>query len=353
MYPTVRPAAASQLQSLQVLRGVAALSVVYFHIGKGATFGSFGVDLFFVLSGFVIAMASEKNVGAIQFAINRITRVVPLYWLMTTLLLMVLILRPDLFNSTTASIPNYFKSIFFIPYFNDNGQLQPLLGVGWTLNYEMIFYAMAAVSLSVSPARFYYVTCALVVSLFGMGYLLPDGTPYADFLRSNLLFEFMLGMAAFKLKDFTYLRKIPLWIIAIIILLLYAIMSLIEITGFVNRFIEFGIPSFLIVLLAIQLEPLLSRLNSVFFRMLIHVGDASYAIYISHTIAVELIKRFLPRITNGITIESPIGIVIALSFSIVLGGFIYIFLDKPSVSLAKKAFSGLSKTMVKSRKEIG
>lgn len=353
MHPTVRPAALSQLQSLQILRGVAAVSVVYFHIGKGTTFGSFGVDLFFVLSGFVIAMVSEKNIGATQFAINRITRVVPLYWLMTTLLMTVLILRPELFNSTTANIPNYFKSIFFIPYFNDNGQLQPLLGVGWTLNYEMVFYAMAAISLSVSPTRFYYVTCALVALLFGIGYLLLAGTPYADFLRSTLLFEFLLGMAAFKLKDSAYLGKIPLWIIAIAILFLYAIMSLIEIGGFKDRFIPFGIPSFLVVLLTIRLEPLLSRLNSVFSKILIHLGDASYATYLSHTISIELVHRFLPRITNGLTMESKLGTAIAVSFSIIVGGLIYIFLDKPSVAFTKKTFSGISKTMVKSHGKIG
>jgi exopolysaccharide production protein ExoZ len=318
----------------------------------GTTFGSFGVDLFFVLSGFVIAMASEKNVGAIQFAINRITRVVPLYWLMTTILLMVVILRPELFNSTTASIPNYLKSIFFIPYFRENGQLQPMLGVGWTLNYEMIFYAMATVSLSASPTRFYCVTCVLVTLMSGMGCLLLDGTPYADFLRSNLLFEFMLGMAAFKLKDSAYLRKVPVWLIAIVIPLLYAIMALFEIRGLGNRFIEFGIPSFLIVLLAIQLEPLFPRLNSVVAGVLIHIGDASYATYLSHTFVVESIKRFLPRLTNGLTIESPIGVAIAISFSIVAGGLIYILLDKPSVALSKNAFSALSKAMPKSRRQI-
>lgn len=347
MNPIGHPTMPAQLRSLQVLRGLAALSVVYFHIGKGTTFGSFGVDLFFVLSGFVIAMASEKQVGAIRFAINRITRVVPLYWLMTTMIMMALILRPELFNSTTASIPNYTKSIFFIPYFNDNGQLQPLLGVGWTLNYEMIFYAMATISLLVSPTRFYYVTCILVTSLFLMGHFLIDGTPYADFLRSNLLFEFMLGMAAFKLKDSSYLRKIPLWIAAIIILLLYATMSIIEINGFGNRFFEFGIPSFLIVLLAIQLEPLFPMINSALSKILIHIGDASYATYLSHTIAIELIKRYLPLLTNDLTIESAAGTIIALSLSTAVGGFIYIFLDKPSVALAKKLFSLFSKNILK------
>lgn len=343
MHPIASPATSSQLQSLQVLRGLAALSVVYFHIGMGATFGSFGVDLFFVLSGFVIAMASEKNVGAIQFAINRITRVAPLYWLMTTILLLVVIVRPELFNSTTASISNYLKSIFFIPYFRENGELQPMLGVGWTLNYEMIFYAMATISLVISPARFYYATCVLVTAMFGMGYLLPDGTPYAKFLQSSLIFEFLLGMAIFKLKDVAWLHKVPMPLIATAIASLYAIMALCEINAIGSRFVAFGIPASLIVFLALQLEPLFLQANSIVVRVLVHIGDASYATYLSHTFVVESIKKFLPRFTNGLTIESPIGVAIAILLSIVVGGLVYICLDKPSVKFAKKVVVILSK----------
>lgn len=297
-------------------------------------------------------MASEKNVSAIQFAINRITRVVPLYWLVTTFMLMMAILRPELLNSTTANIPNYLKSIFFIPYFRENGELRPMLLVGWTLNYEMIFYAMATVSLVISPARFYYVTCILMTSMFGFGYLLSDGTPYAEFLQSGLIFEFLLGMAMFKLKDVAWLRGIPISIVVLAIALLYAGMALCEIKGMEGRFVVFGIPSCLVVLLALQLEPLFLQLNSIVARALIHIGDASYATYLSHVFVVEFARKFLPRLTGGLTIESPIGVVIAISLSIVVGGLIYICLDKPSVKLAKKAFSALSKAAPKSRWRI-
>lgn len=348
MHPIARSATSSHLQTLQVLRGLAAASVVYCHIGASTTFGIFGVDLFFVLSGFVIAMASEKNIGAMQFAISRITRVAPLYWLMTTGIMLVAILSPESLKSTTASIPNYLKSIFFIPYFKESGVIQPMLFVGWTLNYEMLFYAMGCVALAINPSRFFYTTSALMVFAFGVGYLLPDGMAYAEFLRSNLLFEFMLGMAAFKLKDSALLRKMPAWLIAILILSIYVSMALCEIRGLGNRFIEFGIPSFLIVLLAIQLEPLFPKLNSIVARTLVHIGNASYATYLSHVFAVQLLRKLLPRFTNGLTIESPVGVAIAISFSLVVGGLIYVLLDKPSVALSKKAFSALSKAAPKS-----
>lgn len=327
------------------------MSVVYFHIGVGAggSFGTFGVDLFFVLSGFVIAMVSGKSLSALQFAISRITRVVPLYWLMTTGVMIVAILSPELLKSTKASFPNYLKSIFFIPHFRENGAIQPMLFVGWTLNYEMLFYAMGCIALAVSQHRFFYATSILMVFAFGVGYLLPEGTAYAEFLRSSIIFEFMLGMAAFKLKDFALLRRIPAWLIAIVIILLYAGMAVCEIRGLGIRLIEFGIPSFLIVLLAIQLEPLFPKLNSIVARTLVHIGNASYATYLSHAFAVQLLRKLLPRFTNGLTIESPVGVVIAISFSLVVGGLIYILLDKPSVTLSKKAFSALSRAMPQAR----
>lgn len=288
-------------------------------------------------------MASEKNIGAMQFAISRITRVVPLYWLMTTGVMLVAILSPESLKSTTASVPNYLKSIFFIPYYKESGVIQPMLFVGWTLNYEMLFYAMGCAALAISPYRFFYVTSILMVFAFWVGYLLPEGTAYADFLRSNLLFEFMLGMIAFKLRGTALLRKIPVWLIAILILSLYVAMAVFEIRGLGNRFIEFGIPSFLIVLLAIQLEPLFPKLNSIVAQTLVHIGDASYATYLSHAFVVQFLRKLLPRFTNGLTIESPIGVVITISVSLAVGALIYVCLDKPSVRAAKKGMVILSK----------
>lgn len=120
---------------------MAATSVVYSHIGVNPDYGQFGVDIFFVISGFVMTLIVENGQKPATFLLKRVLRILPLYWILTTCLLILAIIKPELLNSTTANFTNYVKSIFFIPYFKENGSLSPLLALGWTLNYEVFFYA--------------------------------------------------------------------------------------------------------------------------------------------------------------------------------------------------------------------
>ena len=108
-----------RLNSIRILRAVTATTVVVHHvlIQDGRVFGEFRVDVFFVLSGFVIAFAlGSGTVGVRDFVVNRLVRIVPLYWLATLLVFFGALLRPDLFNSTTADVSELLKSLFFIPY---------------------------------------------------------------------------------------------------------------------------------------------------------------------------------------------------------------------------------------------
>ena len=112
-----------------------ATTVVVHHvlIQDGRVFGEFRVDVFFVLSGFVIAFAlGSGTVGVRDFVVNRLVRIVPLYWLATLLVFFGALLRPDLFNSTTADVSELLKSLFFIPYRKESGHIFPMLFVGWT-----------------------------------------------------------------------------------------------------------------------------------------------------------------------------------------------------------------------------
>jgi len=115
----------NRLETLQIVRAIASTSVVYSHLGSAPCFGGngylpcfggFGVDMFFVLSGFVMAMLMASGQSGSRFVIGRISRIVPLYWTLTTLVLLVAVLRPDLLNSTTGNLSNYLRSIFFIPW---------------------------------------------------------------------------------------------------------------------------------------------------------------------------------------------------------------------------------------------
>lgn len=152
-----------QYASLQILRAVAAWMVVYNHYMYMffnfqsetvfgyffSPYGSFGVDIFFVLSGFVMynSTRNTKITGRSFFA-QRVFRIVPAYWLYTLLMVVFLKLLPTDFSYTSYNARSLLLSILFYPNHNPSGMGEfPLNTVGWTLNFEMIFYLFLAVSL--------------------------------------------------------------------------------------------------------------------------------------------------------------------------------------------------------------
>jgi peptidoglycan/LPS O-acetylase OafA/YrhL len=182
-----------KLSNLQIARAVASTSVVYFHIRRSPVFGSFGVDIFFVLSGFVIAMVVERGESAATFAANRISRIVPLYWLLTLGVFAVGSFSPSMLHSTTANAEQLVKSITFIPFFRANGDLYPLLGVGWSLNYEMFFYGCVLVAIVSQRRRWMLITTVLMMAAYlGLGILL-DNRVTNEFFGTVRLAEFLFG----------------------------------------------------------------------------------------------------------------------------------------------------------------
>lgn len=150
----------NRFEALQALRAIAAGMVVYVHamstyaekIGpiSAATgkygLGELGVKLFFCISGFIIYQSAKSLdagwVSVSYFIRRRLIRIVPLYWLAT------LIYSAKLaFQGSAPEWSELLKSLLFWPYANDVGLMRPVLGVGWTLNYEMFFYFILGVAL--------------------------------------------------------------------------------------------------------------------------------------------------------------------------------------------------------------
>ena len=158
----------NKLLSIQTLRGIAALLVVFLHISfelssktNGSiilgfynlnSFGLLGVDIFFVISGFIIFWIhgndfQKKNAFQIFF-IKRLTRIVPLYWLFTIISALILLLIPELFTKGKEfEFTHFLTSLLFFPWYNSVGEIYPILAVGWTLNIEMYFYFVFALTL--------------------------------------------------------------------------------------------------------------------------------------------------------------------------------------------------------------
>jgi exopolysaccharide production protein ExoZ len=137
----------AQLVSIQYLRALAALTVLVSHAlywpleSRNEALlitGRLGVEIFFVLSGFIITViGGEGRFGPVAFARNRIMRIVPMYWLATFLVVALATASPSSFRTTVPTIEGMIKSLLFIP---SDVPKAPLLGLGWTLDYEACLY---------------------------------------------------------------------------------------------------------------------------------------------------------------------------------------------------------------------
>ena len=161
--PVIQPALpdreklSANFRSIQALRAVAALLVVLYHAfelwglrvdawapGVKWTNGASGVDIFFAISGFVMVISSRRladKLGAWRvFLRHRVIRIVPLYWLLTTLKILGVVLLPDFIIRTSVDFYSVAASYLFLPVVDTAGNFRPVLPVGWTLTYEFLFY---------------------------------------------------------------------------------------------------------------------------------------------------------------------------------------------------------------------
>lgn len=282
-------APADKLDSVQMLRAIAALAVVFFHIPLFRN-GDWGVDIFFVISGFIMAMVTAQS-GS-HFFTKRVIRVVPLYWLGTLGVFCVALLMPSLLDNTTADVPGLLKSLFFIPY-QKGVYVQPLLYLGWTLNFEMFFYGLFAISMAISHRHRLLICSSLLLALVLLGHLVTFDALLAKFYTQQILVEFVLGMGCYAVYARTAAWRAAgpgkgvravltmIGIAALVYMPLSA--SLAESLG---RGVALGIPAAVIFL------ALVHGLSGVRLPwLLVLIGDASYSLYLFHPYVLKVFNK--------------------------------------------------------------
>jgi exopolysaccharide production protein ExoZ len=348
-------------EGIQVLRFVAALMVVGMHsthyaverLHINATIfsnGGAGVDIFFVISGFVMMISSQSQLarpdGWKEFMLRRLIRIVPLYWLLLSAKVVTLIWLPGALRDATIDPLAIVSSYLFLPSYNNEGEIAPILYVGWTLNFEMFFYALLAIAMA-----FQFNAYKFIAGVFSLCCLLAvirnPGWPALSFYGDTMVLEFGLGMliarahiermrlpavVSVSRSDIRSDNRSVSWSVSrsvslpigLIGLGCLGLLPVWESVPGLSRPIVWGVPAALIVLGVALINPTIKGRVP---RVWLFLGSASYALYLIHPLVAPLAPSLLMRL--GLPY---VGVSVALSIvvSVLAAACVYQWVERPT-----------------------
>lgn len=320
-----------RILSVHYLRAVAAIMVVLYHIfsyhlvavdnGQGLRWLQEGVALFFAISGYVMVSSTQaKELSPASFLWRRIKRIVPLYWLATFCVIS---------GSRLPEWRHILASLFFVPAADpQTGVIDPpILDVGWTLNFEMAFYLLFAFSMLL-PRRTAFWTLACTLVLLSFSSLLFDARPsFLAYYGQSFLLDFVAGMLIAHYRVRMPACCFPIGFILLALLPQWTEMRLLSAT----------IPSALILASALSLDRRLPE-----WRLFTLLGEASYAIYLSHLFVVV---GFLSVI--GVDNGRALTLAAALFGAVMTGILVHLYLELPLKALVENSEAGLRRMIAK------
>lgn len=297
------------------------------HLGA---LGAAGVDLFFVISGAIMYLtAFERPASPIAFLGRRLVRVAPLYWLVT----LAFVAGAAVFGRTYAeplTLASAATTLTFWPAWS--ALTPPPLGVGWTLCFEMLFYA--GVALALASRRWLLVLFTAYAAMWALR--VGTGWAPARFLGNPIILEFLFGVLLMR-----YRRRLSLapqlavgaLALGLVLLILpnapdgigWAPDTFSGRESFA-RVLLYGVPAALIAWAALGLEPVLRRA-----AVLIYLGDASYSLYLAHTLVFGLLIGAL----RGVAIAPDALLLGSLVAAVVSGCVLYELVEKPLLAFLR------------------
>lgn len=325
------------LINIQYLRAVAALMVVWVHAREqfdwlkvqfpsGA--GAAGVDLFFVISGFIMVYTTYgKKISPLDFMLRRIERIGPLYWAATLAIVCVAAVAPALLKSTILSGSHILASLAFLPMLSPAfpNNYWPLHIPGWTLNYEMAFYLLFAISLLATGGWRILILSVCLLGMVAAGAFWQFNGVW-KFYSDAIILIFLAGAAvgcfiAYAKPEKNMLVGVFLFGAGV---MLWIVLQGVE-TG--HRLWGAGIPATFIVLGALILPSI--RLRPL--AWLATLGDASYSIYLSHIFCLAGLRVFSKLF--GLVIQNDLHgwlfMFASLLASSILGVLVFKYIEQP------------------------
>lgn len=357
-----------KLEGIQLLRGAAALGVVLTHVvtrsilyqpdafrdsffrlkdGDQWKGGDIGVDIFFVISGFIIMVVHRGDLGKpnsyMKFLAKRFQRVLPLYWTLTTAAVALFIFLPQVAANSKSGINVFWVicSYLFIPTSLSGLNNSPVVGVGWTLDYEMFFYVVFAMLMRFTQGPFVIVITSIFSIFVLSGEVIQPNNIYGKFVSDWLLMDFVGGVwiAYLMLNDYKISTRSAA---AISLCSLAVILSTFEFSvpeiG-PMRLVLWGLPSIFLVKGLVQLR----MQDSPFRSIILIVGDASYSIYLSQVFTIPLWASVVSKLhlSNNIDVQ----IISTFLLTSASGVAVWYFVEK-NMNKIVNIISGLVKEVV-------
>lgn len=335
--------------SVQYLRAIAALAVVWYHsclewnkiadyAAPGWFDGRSGVDLFFVISGFIIWVTThDAGQSPLRFWYRRVIRILPLYWLCTAGMVALLIMMPAVFDRPHLDVGHVVQSLLFIPHADPfrPHQTYPLLQVGWTLNYEMFFYALFGCCLLLRAQHRVMAVILLLGGLVTLGVMLPSEQPIWMVYTNPLLLEFMAGVVIGYIFTSSW-RPDAAFGYGMVLLSVFAYAGLnheLLVDTSAARSLSFGVPAALLITGLTTIErasgmPGISWLH--------RLGDASYAIYLSHVFVLGGLRWIWGRSSSLIDLPPSAFITAAMLTSLAVGLLLHVVFERPLVRFLQR-----------------
>jgi peptidoglycan/LPS O-acetylase OafA/YrhL len=343
------PGGEPPLFGIQALRAVAALMVAVHHAQHDAIVvaakagGSFaysgilpwmaGVDIFFVVSGFIMVHASAglfgRPDGARLFLGRRLARIVPLYWAATTLFLLIGLVLPSALNSGVPDLAQIAGSYLFWPVVSTVGRAQPVFSLGWTLNYEMLFYGLFALGLLL-PGRLGLALVTLLLAGLVAAEELAGPLPLPfGFWGQPIVLEFAAGMGIALLRRAGLNLAMP-WrgLLAGLGLAMLAAAGDAEAAVVWSSVLPRGAAAALLVLAA-GCGGRRAAPPSTPTRILAVLGDASYALYLVHPFVIRGLREVAVRLGFG---QPALFIAAALTGAVLAALVVHRLFEKPATA---------------------
>jgi exopolysaccharide production protein ExoZ len=338
----------TQLLSIQYLRGLAALSVLATHalqwplaeINMGLLkTGRLGVDVFFVISGFIITtIAGDGRFNPREFLVRRAFRIVPAYWAATLLITILAVAIPSQFRTTIPTIEGLAKSLLFIPSLEPKA---PLLLLGWTLNFEVFFYVLFASLFFLGSKARTFVLLGIFACLIAIGQLVGGLGHVEAIYTSPSLIGFSFGTIlaqAYRHQAFARCCKQLQWpAIAAPCILLVAFYA-VDWGGGEDialwKHLLMSSTAVSIVLVGLNYE---AAGQIAYVKLLKYVGDISYSVYLFHIFSVGAIWAVAKR---AFDIHRPLAYLACATLVILVGlasgAVCHHFIERPFLTSGPK-----------------